>query len=134
MRIDTALLCDSVTVREGLLHILGGGITRLNRESFPAPLGVALALRVMVHPTEANRTHQLTVYLIDADGEQLAEVRIEFGLNDPSVLDVGEEASLALPIQLYNVAVPRQGFYSFELLIDDIHQRAVPFKAVETKS
>jgi len=134
MRIDTALLCDSVTVREGLLHILGGGITRINRPTFPAPLGAALALRVMVHPTEANRTHELTAYLLDQDGAQLAEVRIEFGLNDPSVLDVGEEASLALPIGLHNVAIPGEGSYSFELLIDDIHQRTVPFRVVEIKS
>jgi hypothetical protein len=134
MRIDTALLCDSATVREGLLHILGGGITRINRPSFPAPLAAALALRVMVHPTEANRTHQLTVYLLDTDGEQVAEVRIDFGLNDPSVLDVGEEASLALPIPLHNVPIPHEGAYNFELLIDEIHQRTVPFRAVEVKS
>jgi hypothetical protein len=133
MRIDTALLSDAATVREGLLHILGGGITRINRPSFPAPLGVALALRVMVHPTEANKTHQLTVYLLDEDGDQLAEVRIEFGINDPSALDVGEEASLALPIGLHNVAIPDAGSYSFELLIDDIHQRTVPFRAIEIK-
>jgi hypothetical protein len=135
MRIDTALLCDAVTVREGLLHILGGGVTRINRPSFPAPLGTALALRVMVHPTEADRTHVLTVYLLAEDGgEQLAEVRIEFGLNDPSALDLGEEASLALPIGLHNVAVPSEGSYNFELLIDDIHQRTVPFRVVEIKS
>ncbi len=97
-------------------------------------MGAALALRVMVHPTEANRTHSLTVYLLAEDGEQLAEVRIEFGLNDPSALDVGEEASLALPIGLHNVVIPSEGSYSFELLIDDIHQRTVPFKAVEIKS
>lgn len=29
MRVDCALLCDAASVREGLLNILGGGITRV---------------------------------------------------------------------------------------------------------
>lgn len=131
MRIDCALLCDSVTIREGLLHILGGGITRANRDNFPAPLNLALALRIMVHPTEADRTHQLTVLLLAQDGERIAEFGIEFGISDPSVLEPAEEASLPLALSLHTVPLPREGPYSFELLIDGIHQATVPFRAVK---
>jgi hypothetical protein len=133
MRIDCALLCDSVTVREGLLHILGGGITRINRDSFPGPLGAALALRIMVHPTETDRTHELRVMLLAEDGGRIAEIGIQFGVNDPTILEPTEEASLALPIQMHQVMVPRPGPYSFELLIDGIHQVTVPFRAVQMK-
>jgi hypothetical protein len=133
MRIDCALLCDSVTVREGLLHILGGGITRINRDSFPGPLGAALALRIMVHPTETDRTHELRVMLLAEDGGRIAEIGIQFGVNDPTILEPTEEASLALPIQMHQVMVPRPGPYNFELLIDGIHQVTVPFRAVQMK-
>ena len=44
MRIDTALLCDAATERDGLLNVLGGGITVATRPEFPAPLGMTLAL------------------------------------------------------------------------------------------
>jgi hypothetical protein len=131
MRIDCALLCDSVTIREGLLHILGGGITRANREGYPAPLNLALALRIMVHPTEAEHTHELTVLLLAQDGERVAEFGIQFGINDPAVLEPAEEASLPLGLSLHTVGLPHEGPYSFELLIDGIHQGTVPFRAVK---
>lgn len=131
MRIDCALLCDSVTIREGLLHILGGGITRANREEFPAPLNLALALRIMVHPTEAEHTHELAVLLLAEDGQRIAELGIQFGINEPSALEPAEEASLPIALSLHTVLLPHEGPYSFELLIDGIHQGTVPFRAVK---
>jgi hypothetical protein len=131
MRIDCALLCDSVTIREGLLHILGGGVTRANRDNFPAPLNLALALRIMVLPTEADHTHQLTVNLLTEDGGKIAEIGIEFGINDPSALEPTEEASLPLALTLHTLPLPREGPYKFELTIDGVRRGTVPFRAVK---
>jgi hypothetical protein len=131
LRVDCALLCDAATVREGLLHILGGGVTRLNRPQFPAPLATVLALRILVHPTEVDRSHHLTVQLNDADGQRLVNLDADFGVSDASVLEPGEEASVPFPLALPpNAALPHQGRYSFEVLIDGIHQVSVPFSAV----
>jgi len=135
VRIDCALLCDAATVREGLLHILGGGVTRAGRDSFPAPLGLTLALRILIHPTETDRPHQLDLRLQGADGNLVAAVGIEFGVRDAGDLEPQEQASLALPIALPpDVALPAPGLYSFELLIDGIHQATVPFRAVQTEA
>jgi hypothetical protein len=117
-------------VREQLLHILGGGITRVAREEYPAPLGMALALRVMLHPTEVDASHKLRVLLQDEDGKPVAEIGAEFGIQDVGEdVQPGEEISLALPLLLYDLPLPAPGAYSFELLIDGIHQTAVPFLA-----
>lgn len=129
MRIDSALLCDAATVREGLLHVLGGGVTRANRPEFPAPLGMTLALRVMIHPTETAAEHAMQVLLLTEDGQRIADIGIGFGVSDPGQLAVGEEASLPLAIPLGQVVLPHEGAYSFELLIDGIHQVSVPFRA-----
>ena len=59
MEIQAAILCDSATVREGLLHVLGGGINRLYRSELPAPLGVALALLVAFEPEEVDQLHEV---------------------------------------------------------------------------
>ncbi len=72
MKLDVALLCDAATVREGLLHVLGGGVTKLSRPDYPAPLGVQLAVRVTGEWSEASGTHKLEVALVDADSEQVA--------------------------------------------------------------
>jgi hypothetical protein len=133
MKVDCALLCDAVTVREGLLHILGGGVTRVARPSFPAPLGVELALRLTIHPTETNALHTGEVRLQSQDGGEIAKV--EFGFNvDPvsaQVLVPGELLSLPLALPMQNVAVPSAGGYSFEILIDHVHQTSVPFQIVQ---
>jgi hypothetical protein len=131
VRIDCALLCDAASVREGLLHVLGGGVTRANRAEFPGPLGMALAVRVMVHPTEMDRPHALEIRLQGEDGQLIAEVDVQFESVDPGDLAPGEESSLPLALALpQQVALPQEGRYSFEMLIDGIHQATVPFMAV----
>jgi uncharacterized protein DUF6941 len=127
---DTAFLCDAATVREGLLNVLAGGITRTGRTEFPAALNLTLALRILLHPTEADDPHKLVVRLQGADGQEAARVDIEFGVSDPGNLEPGEVFSLPLPIPMPpEVQLPAPGRYSFELLIDGIHQGSVPFIA-----
>lgn len=143
MRVDTALLCDWVTVREGLLNILGGGITRLWRDEYPAPLGAALALRVVLHPTETKTEHEFQLLLLGEDGATVADLLGKFGVGvdeDGNVvglqpggeitsLQPGEEVAIAIPITIVasTIGIPSPGAYSFELLIDGVHQTSVPF-------
>ena len=130
MRIDCALLCDAATVREGLLHILGAGITRAGRPAFPAPVDLTLALRILVHPTELNRPHELEVRLQGADGEGIGGFVIGFESDNPGGLEPGEHVSLPLPIvPPPDAQLPGPGRYSFEVLIDGVHQATVPFIA-----
>lgn len=135
MRIDCALLCDAATVREGLLHILGGGVTRAGRVQFPAPIELTLALRVLIHPTEADESHRLEVRLQDADGGPIAGFEIEFEADSERAdLDPGEHLSMPLPLKPPpQVQLPKPGQYSFEVLVDGIHQVSVPFRAVDAK-
>src|ERR1017187_5549749 len=95
MNVDTCMLCDAVTVREGLLHILGGGITDVQRAEYPAPLGISLALRILVHPTELAHPHQFEVLLQDADGEQVTKVDMALGAFRVDI-PVGKLAPIAL--------------------------------------
>ena len=130
MRIDCALLSDAATVREGLLHILGGGVTRVGRPEYPAPVGLTLALRILVHPTETNRPHVLEISLQGEDGQRITALSIEFAMDQPVALAPGEQHSLAIPIPIPDaVQLPIAGRYSFELLIDGIHQATIPFTA-----
>lgn len=131
MQVDCALLCDAATVREGLLHILGGGVTRVNRPGFPANIApLTLALRIVLHPTEADRPHTVEVRLQGADGEQGANFEVQFGVADTRHLEAGENVSVPLPLAMPpNLALPQAGRYSFEILIDGNHQKTVPFIA-----
>ncbi len=66
-----------------------------------------------------------------ADGEMIMQLEAQFGINDANILEPGEMISVPLPIALPPAAVlPSPGRYSFEFLIDGIHQVSVPFIAV----
>lgn len=109
------------------MHVLGGGITRLWRNEYPAPLNACLALRIMVHPTEADRDHEMVVLLLAEDGQEQAKVGINFTVGSNDTQRRGEELSAAFAVPLFPVGLPSEGAYSFELLIDGVHQASVPF-------
>ncbi|MEX1009161.1 MAG: hypothetical protein WD271_15155 [Acidimicrobiia bacterium] len=64
-----------------------------------------------------------------ADGEQIAEVVAEFAA-DPFQADdqlPGEAAGVNVALPMPTVGLPGPGAYSFEILIDGVHQASVPF-------
>lgn len=135
MRIDTALLCDAATVKDGLLNVLGGGITYAGRSEFPAPLGVELAMRVVMHPTELQHSHKVEILLQDEDGQLVTRAEIGFEAQDQidlSMVPAGED----VPVPIHwdfpaRPAIPHPGRYSFEVLIDGNHKISLPLQAAE---
>lgn len=130
-----ALLCDAASARENLLFILGGGITRIWRPQLPAPLNVDLGMLFTMHPLEARERHRLAVVLQGADGNRIAELSAEFGM-DPGTLDQielrpGESLSFPLAIPLRGIGVSEYGSYSIEILVDGGHTESLPFAIAE---
>src|SRR5438477_12456235 len=111
-----AFICDAATVREGLLHILGAGITRINRQAFPAPFGAAVAMMLILHPTEADRDHALDVRLQGSDGAELAKIDGGFRSEKGPDLQPGEMIASPIVLSLHNAVLPGAGSYSVEIL------------------
>jgi hypothetical protein len=124
-----ALLCDAATVRENLLHVLGGGIARIWRPQFPALLGLDLALVFTLTPSEAQEKHRLRVLVQTADGAKLAEVIADFGVKPSADLKPGERMIVPVPLSLRQVPIPAEGVYGVEVLVDANLQRSFTFVA-----
>jgi hypothetical protein len=129
MNIGAAFLCDSASVREGLLHVLGGGITRLWRDQYPAPMNVALALLLELDRTELGRPHQLEITVMGEDGADIA--RVEGGFQSPPNpnLDFGEDALVPFIIPLQPVGLPNEGRYVISIMIDNVARKRLDFAA-----
>jgi hypothetical protein len=108
MEITTAMLADFAQVREGLLFVSSGGITRCYRDDLPAPLGVFLAVVLALDKVEAERTHDVEVRVVDEDGGQLAEIAGQIQLGEPQLL-LNESLNLPITFDLRNVPVERFG-------------------------
>ncbi len=132
MELDAALICDAASVRENLLFVLGGGITRYWREDLPADIQVSLALVLKVHPTEMGRPHELDVILMDADGTRLNELKVGFQVDvtaERPDLDLTESALIPQAIDL-RARFPREGSYSIDILLDAQHRKSLQFQVL----
>lgn len=129
MQVAAAFLCDFAEVREGLLFALGGGITRLWRDAFPASMEASLALLLELHQTEGATQHQLQVLVQGEDGQRVGEVKAAFQMGAAEV-DVGENLLLPIALDLRPARLPAPGSYAVEIVMDGTHQRTIQFKAL----
>lgn len=130
MELDYALLADSATISEGKTYVLGGGVSILWRADYPAVLGVSLVAQFGFHRTEVGTDHELSIQVIDADGNPVVpEIQGQMHLGEPaegSPPNVPLVAPLVLPFPPMPV-LQRPGAYSVEILIDGRHLKSLPF-------
>ena len=132
MEITTALLCDHAQVRDGLLFVLSGGITRVRRPSFPAPLGLGLACMLELDVIEAEHTHQFELVVIGEDGDEVGRVSADIQIGDRKGAYAGENIQVPLAVDLQGAQLPRPGAYELRVYVDGQHRRTAQFWAEQT--
>lgn len=124
------MLADGAQVAEGKTFILGGGVTVLWRQQYPAPLGCVLVAHLSYHRTEADTDHAFRVQIIDADGNPvLPELQGEMHVGGPAP-GVPSNVPLAVPVVIGFPPLPvlqRAGMYSVEITLDGRHVKSLPF-------
>lgn len=124
MELTTAILCDFAQVRDGLLFVCSGGITRCYRDDVPAFLGVHLAAVLELDRIETQRSQEVAVVVVDEDGGQIAELRGEIQVG-PTQLMVNENLALPLTFDLRNVPIQRFGAVEVRLYVRREHRRTL---------
>jgi hypothetical protein len=116
VRVECAVLCDAASVREGLLHILGAGVTTSKLVDFPRPLPVTFAFRAVLESRELRDRHTLSLEIVNYAGDVEATAELVFEVQDskPST----EEAALTAPIPLGGFTVNRPGKYLIKATLD----------------
>jgi len=125
MEVTNAMLADFAQVREGLLFVSSGGVTRCYRDQLPAPLGVFLATVLELDRLEAERVHELQVVVVDEDGQQLAEIAGEIQLGQTQMM-INENLNVPIVFDLRNVPVERYGVVEVRLYVAREHRRTLP--------
>lgn len=125
-----AILCDAASIREGLLHVLGGGITVLGRESYPAPLSASLALLFeLTEVRSEGEIHDVHIraHRIGDDGRSLFELHTRLQIEPGSTSDMIQ--SVPLLFNLTNAGLPEPGSYEIEVSVDNVTSTSVRFNA-----
>jgi hypothetical protein len=131
MEVTTAMLADFAQVREGLLFVASGGVTRCYRDELPAPLGVFLATVLELSRQEAEQIHQLQVVVVDEDGQPLADISGEIQLGATQLM-INENLNVPITFDLRNVPVERFGEVEVRLVIGGEHRRTLPMWVLQS--
>jgi hypothetical protein len=114
------VLCDFAQVREGLLFVSSGGVSRVVSTSYPARLHLYLALVVHLPPSEMTEAHRMRVRFKYPDSAtQIAHVDVAMQLNEPAAVFPGEGINMPSAIDLANILFPRPGQIDVQIDIDD---------------
>lgn len=128
------VLCDAADQVGGKLYIMGGGWTHLLSPNVPIPM--ALGVVVAVPWDRTNQRHELTVRLLDEDGEQVEAVpgqpvvtggQMEVGR--PPGVKPGSAINAVMAFKFNGLALPAGG-YVWEMRIADVEART-PFWVVD---
>lgn len=128
IRVQLATLCDAASVREGLLSVLGAGISLLQRTSFPAPLGVTIAaLFELDEAPISNPTIRFTVRSGSGDEVGITDY---IGELDQALLFTNFPATLPVILNANDLLLPQAGDYQLKIYIDDAEIATIRFRAL----
>jgi hypothetical protein len=128
MKISLAVVCDYAEVRENLLTLVSAGITRLRRDTLPAPLAVFVALQLEVSAAERPFPHEVTARVTGPSGNELASIGGGFQVASTSDFEADESGVVSLPFDLRMIPATEYGWHSIELTIDGANRQVLRIK------
>jgi hypothetical protein len=140
VKLAAAIFCDAASVRENLLHVLGGGINTVWRSEFPAPLGADLALMFEAEDRDLSQEHNLRVIMHHVDPEnheRRVVLQMTANLKPETLAHLTEPPepleviNLPVVVPLRVVGIDAPGRYEIELVLNNSLVRMVPFLAAQ---
>ncbi|MFF9123175.1 DUF6941 family protein [Streptomyces sp. NPDC014889] len=123
MKLNMVALCDRATIREGLLHILGAGVTQCSL-GLPSPPDLDLAILIQAEDwQELAGSHRLTATMSHVESDQ--NHVIELMWDSPRIEPDDDPAAPKHPLPQLPVVVPlrsivltQEGEHSVEVAMD----------------
>jgi len=119
MQLAGAIVCEATTSRDGLINILSGGITRIERPQYPSVLGLQLAI-LIVPEDEEYELFNLSVSFGDDSGNEFGTMKfsgepIPPDKRTPPTEDLGI-VTIAVPLNFF---LPEKGRYWISIALGD---------------
>jgi hypothetical protein len=135
VKVTAILLADAASVREGLLHVLGAGITRLARDPLPARLDVALALMLRADDLDdLMAVHNMEVTITESAADEtarpIARALMELG-PPPGQVHPGPNMQVPVVVPIQPVPVPSVGTYRIMVHLDGDEAGSYEFEVVK---
>ena len=135
-QLKSLILCDFAQIREGLLFVQSGGLTRLVAPTFPAKFGCHVASLVWLPPDEAGTAHKMVMKVKAASTARLIAT-INVAVHEtapPKGLQPGEGRQVPIVVPLGAVNFPEPGEYDLQVEVDDEFAGDLSFRVAERPS
>ena len=127
--LSTAVLCDFAQVRDRLLFVSSGAVSRLYRQELPSPLGLMVGLVIEVPLEDAGMDHQLRAEVINRHGTVLATLENTFRVSDVGLFP-HEVQQVPLVLSITGVRARTWGTHQVRLYLDGELVRALTLYVV----
>jgi hypothetical protein len=133
MRFTTAMLADAAQVQGGKLFVLGGGFDTISARSLPVVhRALSVALVSEVGPDERHRDLEITITLIDEDGNEMGvEAKGKLRVGAPPNLPPGSSSIVPIVSPFYNIRFPEAKGYAFVVTFEEEELARVRFRVVQ---
>lgn len=131
--VRSALLCDFAQVREGLLFVSSGGITRIGAPEVGAPVQFSVACELEVLPFEVGETHTVEFKVTSAETSKevwKATLTINTAAN-PEGLFPGESLHVPIAFRVGPFAVEQFGPHDLKVSIDNYETELLTFYVLQ---
>ncbi|MFJ3381943.1 DUF6941 family protein [Curtobacterium sp. NPDC090217] len=123
VRVQIMTLCDVANERDRLISVLSGGVTRIQRPSFPAPLkaDLAILLDLPAHASVFDISMRLELKNVRT-GKEIAP-SLHMQAEDDGELDNVDETTTRITfpalVGMQEMVIPESGTFSIELLLGE---------------
>ncbi|MCE9623630.1 MAG: hypothetical protein K8R99_14930 [Actinomycetia bacterium] len=119
-RLTTLLLSDFAQVRDRLLFVSSGGISRVVQGTFPAHPRIHLAMVVHLPVNTLGQSHRTLIKLKYPDhAAVIAQIEIKINLDQVAGANPGEGINVPQAIDLAPIAFAHPGQVDVQVSIDD---------------
>ena len=132
-RLTTLLLSDFAQVRERLLFVSSGGISRVVQNTFPARPRIFLAMVIHLPAGSLGQPHVVLIKLKYPEvAEVIAQVEIKINLDEVPGANPGEGINVPQVIDLTPIAFPHPGQVDVQVSINDEPSGDLTFWMLQT--
>jgi hypothetical protein len=122
MDVRSLVLCDFAQVRDGLMTIVSGGVTRVRPQVYPATFGLHVAVMLELSPDDFGQPHECRVSVAAAEtSTKLVEMLTSFVQEPHPSAQPGEPMVIPLAIPLAinfsHVAILEPGQYDVKVAV-----------------
>lgn len=130
IELSMGTLCNYAQMSEGLLTMVGGGVSAFSRRSFPAPMEAYFVLGMVSRPVETDTMVEVKIVVVQLDGaNDIARLSLNATVSPPP------KGYSAIPTvnhfvaALTSLSIPDEGAYEVVVSQDDSVLLRVPFFA-----